>query len=230
LQVGFSAGSLAWAQRIGGPVTGNLWPIEGRGEIDSIRSAPSESSGDASFGLVFRRKNVVGVGLAHGGDSPSPQGALSYFSGLGPVVGSPVVAVNDGVVVAAWADRASAEGPWNLRLVRFSAGAPAGEPRIFALPPGGKGGSAISPSIAALEQKGFLLVWSEGPPAERGVRAVALSETGETVGTPIDISSAGSNAGQAQGAVASSGRGVVAFLQASGGGFELVAMPVTCGM
>lgn len=230
LQIGSSAGSLAWAQRIGGPVAGKLWPIDGRGEIDSIRSAPNEGSGDASFGLVFRRKNVVGVALARGGDSPSPQGALSYFNGLGAAVGSPVVAVNDGVVVAAWADRASAEGAWGLRLVRLHAGAPAAEPRMFALPPGGKGGSAISPSIAALEQKGFLLVWSEGPPAERGVRAVALSETGEAVGTPIDISSAGSNAGQGQGAVASSGRGVVAFLQSSGGGFELVATPVTCGM
>jgi hypothetical protein len=230
LQLGSSGGSLVWAQRIGGPVAGKLWPIEGHGEIDSIRSDPSESSAEASFGVVFRRKNVVVVGLARGGDSPSPQGALSYFNGLGPVVGSPAVAVNDGVVVAAWADRASAEGAWSLRLVRFNTGAPAGEPWMFALPPGGKGGSAISPSIAALQPKGFLLVWSEGPAANREVRAEALSETGETLGSPIDVSSAGSNAGQAQAAVTSSGRGVVAFLESSGGGFEVVAMPVTCGM
>ncbi len=228
-QLGSSAGSLVWAQRIGGPVAGTLWPIEGHGDVDSIRGAASESSGETSV-LAFRRKNVVGVGLARGGDAPSPQGALSYFNGLGPAVGSPAAALNDGVVVAAWADRASTEAAWGLRLVHFDTGGPAGEPQMFALPPGGKGGSAISPSIATLPGKGFLLVWSEGPPAARGVRAVALSEAGDTVAPPIDISSAGSNAGQPQAAVTSSGRGVVAFLQASGGGFELVATPVTCGM
>ncbi len=230
LQIGASAGSLVWAQRVGGPVAGNLWPIEGRGEVDSIRSATSETDGESSLALVFRRRNVVGVGLARGGDPPAPKGSLTYFNGLGPSVGAPAIAINEGVMLAAWADRTGPDAAWSLRLARFDAGAPSGEPRMFAAPPGGKGGSMISPSIAPLQQKGFLFVWSEGPPAERGVRAAALSAAGDAIGPAIDVSSAGANAGQAQAALTTSGHGVVAFLESAGSGFELVATPIACGM
>jgi hypothetical protein len=230
LQIGASASNLVWAQRIGGPVAGKLWPIDGHGEVDSIRSAASDVAGDPILALVFRRKNVVGVGSVRVGDAPTPKSPLTYFNGLGPNVGAPAVAAIDGVILTAWADRAGPEAPWSLRVVRFNGGVPSGEPRMFAAPPGGKGGSMISPSIAPLQQKGFLFVWSEGPASERGVRAAALSAAGETIGPAIDVSSAGANAGQAQAALASSGHGVVAYLQSTGGGFELVAMPVTCGM
>jgi hypothetical protein len=230
LQIGASASNLVWAQRIGGPVAGTLWPIDGHGEVDSIRSAASDVAGDPTLALVFRRKNVVGVGSVRVGDTPTPKNPLTYFNGLGPNVGAPAVAAIDGVILTAWADRAGPEVPWSLRVVRFNGGVPSGEPRVFAALPGGKGGSMISPSIAPLQQKGFLFVWSEGPASERGVRAAALSAAGETIGPAIDVSSAGTNAGQAQAALASSGHGVVAYLQSTGGGFELVATPVTCGM
>jgi hypothetical protein len=100
---------------------------------------------------------------------------------------------------------------------------------MFTPPPGGKGGPAIAPSIASLPQKGFLLVWSEGPAAGRGVRGMTMAESGESVGKALDLSSAGANAGQAQAAVDPSGHGVVAFLQSAGGNFELVATPIACG-
>jgi hypothetical protein len=231
LQIGASAGNLVWTQSLGGPITGKLWPIEGHGEIDSVRSVESEVARASTLALVFRRKNVVGVGLARAGEAPAAQGSLAYFSGLGPIVGAPVVAVNEGAIVAAWADRTGPDATWSLRLVRFNAGEPAAEPRTFALPPGGRGGPAMSPAIAALQhQKGFLFVWSEGPAAARGVRAVTLTAAGETVGPGMDLSNAGANAGQPQAAVAASGRGVVAFLQSAGGAFELVATPITCGL
>jgi hypothetical protein len=230
LQVGVSASNLVWTQRVGGPVAGKLWPVEGRGEIDSIRSAASEVAGEPILALVFRRKGALGVGLVRSGDAPAPRGPLAYFNGLGPVVGSPAVGVNDGVVLAAWADRAGADAAWSLRLARFNAGEPPEETRTFAPPAGGNGGPVMSPAIAPLPQKGFLLVWSEGPPAGRRVRAAALAGSGKTAGPAIDLSSSGANAGQAQAAVASSGRGVVAFLQSAGSGFELVATPITCGM
>jgi hypothetical protein len=230
LQIGASASNLVWAQRVGGPVAGTLWPIEGRGEVDSIRSAASETDGESSLALVFRRRNVVGVGLARGGDSPAPKGSLTYFNGLGPNVGAPAIATNEGVILAAWADRAGPEAAWSLRVARFHAGVSSGEPHMFAAPPGGKGGSLISPSIAPLQHGGFLFVWSEGPPAERGVRAAPLSAAGGAIGPAIDVSSAGANAGQAQAALATSGHGVVAFLQSAGSGFELVATPIACGM
>jgi len=230
LQIGVSAGNLVWAQSLGGPITGKLWPIDGHGEIDSMRSVEGEVAGESILALVFSRKNVVGVGLARAGDAPAAKGSLAYFSGLGPVVGAPAVAVNEGAVVAAWADRTGPDAAWGLRLARFDGGESAGEPRTFALPAGGKGGPAISPAIAALPQKGFLFVWSEGPAAGRVVRAVTLTASGETTGAAMDLSNAGANAGQPQAAVDASGHGVVAFLQSAGGAFELVATPIACGL
>ena len=88
-------------------------------------------------------------------------------------------------------------------------------------------------NIQIFERLSEVALESSNPWNNAGTGHSALCElnyTPEREDGSIDISSAGSNAGQAQGAVASSGRGVVAFLQASGGGFELVAMPVTCGM
>lgn len=230
LQIGTAAGSLVWAQSLGGSVTGKLWPIEGHGEIDSVRSVESDIAGEATLATVFRRKGVVGLGLARAGEAPAPKGNVAYFSGLGPFVGSPVVALNGSEIMAAWADRTGPDAPWSLRLVHFNAGESLGEPRTFALPAGGKGGPAMSPALAALREKGFLLVWSEGPAAARGVRAVTLTGSGETVGEAMDLSSVGANAGQPQAALTASGRGVVAFLQSAGNAFELVATPVTCGL
>jgi hypothetical protein len=228
-QVGVSAGNLVWVQRFGGPGTGKLWPVEKPGEVDSIRSAAGEAGGQKLLALAFRRKSSVAVGLMRAGDTPSPQGELSYFNGLGSSVGSPVVALNGGVVFAAWADRTGPEAAWGIRSVRFDVGGSPAEPRMFTPPPGGKGGPAIAPSIASLPQKGFLLVWSEGPAAGRGVRGMTMAESGESVGKALDLSSAGANAGQAQAAVDPSGHGVVAFLQSAGGNFELVATPIACG-
>jgi hypothetical protein len=228
-QVGVSAGNLVWVQRFGGPGTGKLWPVEKHGEIDSIRSAAGEAGGEKLLALAFRRKSSVAVGLMRAGDTPAPQGELHYFNGLGSSVGSPVVALNGGVVFAAWADRPGPEAAWGIRSVRFDIGGSSGEPRMFTPPPGGKGGPAIAPSIASLPQKGFLLVWSEGPAAGRGVRAMTVAESGESVGQALDLSNAGANAGQAQAAVDPSGHGVVAFLQSAGGNFELVATPIACG-
>jgi hypothetical protein len=118
LQIGASASNLVWAQRIGGPVAGKLWPIDGQGDVDSIRSAASDIAGDPTLALVFRRKNVVGVGSVRVGDAPAPKGPLTYFNGLGPNVGAPAVAVIDGAILTAWADRAGPEAPWSLRVVR----------------------------------------------------------------------------------------------------------------
>jgi hypothetical protein len=229
LQVGTSAGNLVWAKRPGGPAAGKLWPLEGRADVESLRGAMGEVGGEATLALVFRRKSAIGLGLARGADSLAPKGKAFYFDSIGPSVGSPAVALNDGVVLAAWADRTGPETAWSVRQVRFYAGEPPGEPSAFVPPAGGKGGPVMSPSIAPLPERGFLFAWSEGSPPAREVRAVTLTEKGETVGQALALSSPGANAGQAQAVVTSTGHGVVAYLESAGSAFRVVATPISCG-
>ena len=152
------------------------------------------------------------------------------MDGLGTAVGSPAVAMSDGVAIVAWSDRPSSGDPWRLRWVRFRAGEAPGEASTFAPPAGGKGEQAMSPGLAALPGKRFLLTWTEGPTSRHDVRGLTLSEDGRAIGAPMNISSEGVNAGQGQAAVTSTGKGLVAFLESTDDGFRVVATPISCGM
>ncbi|HLK41445.1 MAG TPA: hypothetical protein VKU41_32070 [Polyangiaceae bacterium] len=227
LQIGAQGGSLGWNQPKGGP-SGKLWPLEGDAAVDALRAATSGVGKDAVSEIVFRSGGLVAFGATTGGGSPLPKGDLGHVDGLGPAVGSPAVAVNDGIVLLAWADRASTGDPWRLRWTRFSAGEAAGEVKTFAPPPGGPGDPIMSPGLAALPGKRFLLVWTEGPPSHHEVRALTLAEDGSPIGGPIAVSNGGVNAGQGQAAVLASGKGVVAFLESTDDGFQVAATGVVC--
>jgi hypothetical protein len=169
------------------------------------------------------------MGVAAGSPAMAPKGDLAHVEGLGPAVGSPAVALNDGVVLVAWADRPSTDDPWRLRWVRFDAGGAPGPTETFVPPAGGRGEQAMSPSITSLSGQRFLLVWTEGPMSGHDVRALTLSSDGKPLGAPLVISNAGVNAGQGQAGVTPSGRGVIAFLESSGSGFQIGATPISCG-
>jgi hypothetical protein len=228
LQVGLAGGQLAWAP-LGRGIAGRLWPVEGDGPVEALRGV--RQSGDSVGVMVaFRHSGAIWVGRAEGAKTLSARGELTRLAGLGPSVGSPAIAVNEGVVVAAWADRPSPDNPWQLRWVLFKAGEAPGDVSTFELPPGGKGEQAMSPGLAAVPGGRFLLVWTEGPAAAHAVRALTLSTSGGRVGEPLGISSEGVNAGQGQAAVVAAGRGVVAFLESSEDGFRVAATPIACGL
>jgi len=96
-------------------------------------------------------------------------------------------------------------------------------------PPGGQGGQAMSPGLAAVPGGRFLLVWTEGPMSFHHVRALTLSSDGDPVGRPLAISADGANAGQGQAAVSPAGTGIVAFLESTEDGFRVAAAPIACG-
>jgi hypothetical protein len=228
VQLGASDGHVAWS-RLGGPPAGQLWPLDGGDPVDALRGAV-ENAGSETIALAFRRSSSVWLGtLDDSGSSLAVRGDLSHVDGLGTAVGSPVVAISDGVVLAAWSDRPSSDAPWKLRWVRFQAGRSAGAANAFAPPAGGKGEQTMSPGIAALPGGRFLLVWTEGPLSGHDVRALTLGPDGAPIGAPLTVSTPSVNAGQGQAAVTASGAGVVAFLQTGGSGFEVVATPVSCG-
>jgi len=228
LQVGALGSSLVWAHA-GGPAAGALWTLDGDGDLEALRGATEGAPGDTTTVLAFRRGNSIGLGAATGYRALSAKGDLTRVDGLGTAIGSPAVALNDGVVIAAWADRASSNQPWNLRWVRFKAGEAPGSPKTFSPPAGGQGGQAMSPGLAAVPGGRFLLVWTEGPASFHHVRALTLSGEGAPVGAPLEVSADGANAGQGQAAVGAAGTGLVAFLESADGGFRVVATPVACG-
>jgi hypothetical protein len=229
LQVGTNDGQLVWTRPGGGPA-GKLWPVDGADDVDALRAASEGAPGDTTTVMVFRRGTEVWMGTATGYRSLSPKGDLSRVAGLGPSVGSPAVAVNDGAVIVAWSDRTSADEPWHLRLVHMKAGEPASEPVNFTPPPGGPGGHVMSPGLAAIPGGRFLLVWTEGPTSQQRVRAVTLDAAGEPVGKALEISNLAVNSGQGQAAVTATAgaRGIVAFLQANGDDFQVAATAIAC--
>jgi hypothetical protein len=229
LQIGAAGGNVVWA-RPGGAVGGTLWPIDGEGDVEAARGAAELGDDAPSTAVALRHANAIWIGAATGHDALAPRGDLSRVGGSGSTVGSPAIAINDGVVVAAWADRASPSDPWRLKWVHFKAGEAPGDPKTFVPPSGGKGAQAMSPAVTAVPGGRFLLVWTEGPVTRHDVRALTLSRDGEALGKPLDVSSKGTNAGQGQAAVNASRDGLVAFLQSTEGGFQVVATPISCGL
>jgi hypothetical protein len=226
VQLGAAEGNLVWAP-LRQAATGQLWPLEGGAAVESLRGAV-ESGSEHAIALAFRRGASVWIGAAEGATAFAPKGDLAHVDGLGPSVGSPSVAIGDGVVVVAWADRASQDEPWRLRWLHFKAGSPPGEPTTFVPPAGGKGEQAMSPALSALPGGRFLLVWTEGPASGHEVRALTLSSEARPLGGPIVVSSESTNAGQGQAAVNASGQGVIAFLESRGDAFEVAATSIAC--
>jgi hypothetical protein len=230
LDIGAAGGKVVWAHP-GGPAAGAIWPLEGEGNVEALRGATEigPTSPSSLTAIALRFAGSIWMGTAVGRDGLAPQGALTSASGTSSAVGSPAVAISDGVVMVAWADRAAAADPWRMRWVRFKAGEAPGEPGTFTPPAGGRGEQAMSPGLTAVPGGRFLLVWTEGPATRHDVRALTLSRDGQLIGKPLDISNRGVNAGQGQAAVNGARQGLVAFLESAPGGFQVVATAINCG-
>ena len=229
LELGASGGSVWWAHP-GGAAAGKLWAIDGDGNVEALRGAVESTADATTTAIGLRHAGAVWLGTATGRTDLAPRGGLARIEGLGGGVGQPALAMSDGVVLAAWADRASTGDPWRLRWVRFQAGEAPGTPGTFTPPAGGQGEQAMSPGVAAVPGGRFLLVWTEGPATRHDVRALTLSRDGQPLGPPLVISHAGINAGQGQAAVTAGQHGLVGFLESASGGFEVVATPIACAM
>jgi hypothetical protein len=228
--LGLGGGGLAWT-----PVKSRalevLWTLDGDAPIEAVRAAPLDASNPgAGWAIAFRRGASVFAGATTGGFKPG--GPLVRIDGLGPQVGSPAVAAQDGAVFVAWADRASASDPWSVRWMRFAPGDATADAKAFTPGEGGLGEHVMSPAVAPAGQGRFVVAWTEGPVSSHQVRAQTLSAAGVAIGKPFAISEPGVNAGQAQLGVLPDGRGVVAYLASTDAGpkaaYQVVATPIAC--
>lgn len=217
-KIGVRAGQISWAPRSGGAATA-LWPYDGD-TLDAVRVVPD----GAGFVVAFRKSGMIFHGLI--GNGMKPLGGLQETRGLGPQVGSPAIATSGGALLLMWADRATPEQSWGIRMRRAAPSAALGAPEAFA-PQGGPGAPFIAPSVASLGGGRFFVVWTEGAGQSHQVRGLVVDENGQQ-GAPFAISPSGMNAGQAQVAFSSEGRGVAAFLASGARGFELAAIALTC--
>jgi hypothetical protein len=227
LQFGATDDGLLWARASGGP-EGELWHLDEGPAVEALRGSTEGEGPGRTTALAFRRGSTIWMGATVGSGPLQSTGPLAHVEGLGTVVGSPAVAINEGSILVAWADRPSSEDPWRLRWTRFDTGSQPSTPQVFVPPAGGKGEQAMSPAIAPLPRGRFLLVWTEGKAAGHDVRALTLARDGQPIGAPLAVSNAGVNAGQGQAAVSASGKGVVAFLESNGTAFQVAATPVSC--
>ena len=223
IDVGVAESSIVWAPH-GLNSYAKLFPLDGEGPIEALRAVPLGAT--KGIALAFRRGNAIYVGLAKGDAALTADGSLARIAGLGQV-GSPALATSGDSIVVAWSDRASASEPWQIRWTKLASGSPPDAPKQLAIPEGGLGAQAMSPSVAGLGGGRFVMAWSEGSPTHQ-VRAQTLGADGSPSGAAIALSAIGMNAGQPQVAVGADGRGVVAFLAAKGKGFEIHATPMTC--
>jgi hypothetical protein len=98
---------------------------------------------------------------------------------------------------------------------------------VIPLPKGGPGGDAFAPDIAGLADGRWVLVWTEGPPGGRAVRAQTLSPQFEPVGDPMALSPPAGNFGQGVLGVVGE-RATVVFLSKGSQSFELWGAVLTC--
>ena len=225
IDVGQAESAIVWAPH-GRDSFAKLFGLDSDAPIEALRAIPLE--GRKGIALAFRRGNVIHVGAAKGDSVLEPEGELAKITGLGSKVGDPAIAVSGDVVLVAWADRATPQDDWQVRWTRMKIGSAAAEAQTFAIPDGGPGGNAMSPSVASLGGGRFLLAWTEGPVSGHQVRAIAAGADGTPAGSAVSISAAGVNAGQPAAVVAADGRGAVAFLVVKGKALEVHATPISC--
>ncbi len=168
----------------------SAWSLEGEGDPSAARV---EIVGEKGFAVTLRRGGSVFGGWL--GPDKKPVGNLVKIEGSGGAVGKPVPGSNGREVAVVFADRPEGEA-WQIRLAHGPAGAIPTSTTVMALPSGGPGGDAFAPGIAGLPDGRWMLVWTEGRPGSRAVRAQTLAADFSAVGDPIALSPPAGSFGQ----------------------------------
>lgn len=221
--IGLADGAVVAADRPDAPRS-RLWPLQGDDPLEAPRAIVAGSRG---YALAFRRERAIWAGWL--APDRSPRGELVQVNGSGGSVGKPSLGWNERDIAVAFADRPP-KGPWEIRAGRASAGAMPTSTQVIPLPSGGPGGDAFAPDIAGLGDGRWLLVWTEGPPGSRAMRAQTLTSEFEPLGDPIALSPPAGNFGQGVlGVSAKSGYVGVVFLSKPAATYELWGVILQCG-
>lgn len=219
--VGVRAGALsALARPDAAPEA--LFPLGEDASVEALRVQDEDAAG---FALLLRRSNGIWGGWMSA--ERKPTGELVQLVGSGGSVGKPMTGWNGRELAVVFADRPSADASWQIRIGHAKPPALPTSTVVVALPKGGPGGDAFAPGIAGLPDGRWLLVWTEGEPGGRAIRAQTLAPDFTVVGDPIALSPPAGNFGQ--GIVASSGAyATTVFLSKSRSSYELWGAILQC--
>jgi hypothetical protein len=200
-----------------------LWRLPWPQVIDAARVSALGPTGERV--VVFRRAGAIWAGSFRGGQTTSELARLSN----GEYAGAPALDARVDEAVVAWAQRDTASSSWGIRWARWAPHAGQSTVHALDLPPGGPGDRAMAPSLAALDDRRFLLAWTEAGHGKNEVRAQVIDAEDRPFGDALTVSSPGAVAGQEQIALTDTGRGAIAYLVARRGSFELRATGIDCG-
>ncbi|WP_437830138.1 GYF domain-containing protein [Sorangium sp. So ce1153] len=221
--VGLAEGSVVAADNPGAAPL-SLWPVQGDEPLEAPRAIAAGSRG---YAVAFRREKAVWAGWLDA--ERKPLGDLTRIAGSGGAVGKPSLGWNERALAVVFADR-PADGRWEIRAGQAAPGTLPGSTQVIPLPSGGPGGDAFAPDIAGLADGRWLLVWTEGPPGSRAMRAQTLASDLSPIGDPIALSPPAGNFGQGVlGVVARSGYVGVVFLSKPAASYELWGVILQCG-
>ena len=192
------------------------------GKGDSLRAVVVESTGMA---ITFRLGDTLWLGWAD--SSNKPKGPLFRVQGTGVKVGPPSIAWNGSELLLAFADTTDPNGAWQIRTARAHWGEPPSASEPWIAPKGGPGKITTEPSVAAVDDHRWLIVWSEGEPRVRVVRAQTYDSRMRPIGAALEVSAQGANASRP---VVATRNGMGAFAYYAGGGYvsQLWAAAVAC--
>jgi hypothetical protein len=220
--IGLAPGALSAADRQDAPPT-PLWPLAGEEELEALRAAPAGAQGHA---ITFRRDKAVWAGWI--GADRKPAGELTKVVGSGGAVGKPSSGWNGREIAVIFADRPADRARWEIRVGHAEPGKVPSSTEVIPLPDGGPGGDAFAPDIAGLPDGRWVLVWTEGPPGSRAMRAQTLGPDFAKVGDPIALSPPAGNFGQGILGVSMGYVGAV-FLSKPAASYELWGVILQCG-
>ncbi|MCC6556305.1 MAG: hypothetical protein IT372_25370 [Polyangiaceae bacterium] len=220
--LGFAGGALSAADRQDAPATA-IWPLAGEEEPEALRAIPA---GGRGYAVTLRREKAVWGGWI--GPDRKPLGGLTQVAGSGGAVGKPSSGWNGREVAVIFADRPAGSARWEIRVGHAPFGAVPASTEVIPLPEGGPGGDAFAPDIAGLADGRWVLVWTEGPPGSRAMRAQTLGSDFKPVGDPIALSPPAGNFGQGILGVAESYVGAV-FLSRPAASYEIWGVILQCG-
>ena len=209
----------------GTPVT--LWTVPAVEDDKGLEAARVLAYGPKSHAVVFRRSgNILGGYISEG---RKPEGGLGVVAGSGGSIGKPSLGTNQREIAVIFADRAKADGAWEIRVGHAPLGQMPRETMVVPLPAGGPGGDAFAPDIAGTADGRWVIVWTEGKTGAYAVRAQTFGADFKPLGDPIAISPPAGNFGQA--VVGAAGNYVTTMFLSKGtsGSYELWGAVLQCG-
>lgn len=191
--LGISDKHVAWADQPSGAAN-RLWALSDDEVPGGIHVL---SLGDRGVLAALRvgssRQRKVFAGLV--GADRKPITNLVNVVGSGGLAGEPMVGSNGREVAVVFGDQASEQGAWKVRIGHAPMGKIPGTTTVFEAPAGGPGGNADYPSIGGLSDGRWVLVWTEGPPSTKVVRAQTFAPSFTPLGDPIVLSPPAGNYG-----------------------------------